>query len=133
MNRDAASGVTRFDTDRGPGTYQVWLGVDGPSGFMPVSTFLEYPLFPDASGKNVIIPPDADDDGTPDFIAALDGKEDGADSANEAARTTPRRRRELWEAWSKQLRVHPPIPQPDRAKQSHRSAAVVKSMVHARF
>ena len=71
VRRDSAAGITRADLDVGPGTYQACVGVEGPGGFMPVSNILEFPMFPDVAGKNVVIPSDTDGDGIPDFFAAF--------------------------------------------------------------
>ena len=92
VRRDSAAGITHIDTNLGSGTYQVWMGVEGPNGFMPVSNLLEYPLFPDASGNKVVVPVDTDGDGMPDFFAALSAtipnKRRGAESRF-ACRTNP--------------------------------------------
>ena len=101
VDRSSASGVIQRETDLGPGTYLVWLGVEGPSGFMPVSNLLHYPLFPDGSGKDVVIPAESRRKGVPDFLESLPAKD-------------ARRRElfELWESWKYDLNYRPPIPRP---------------------
>jgi hypothetical protein len=71
IEKGSAAGVTRFETAKGLGTYQVFAGVEGPSGFMPVSNLLEYPLFPEAGGSYAIFTVDADSNGTPTCVAEL--------------------------------------------------------------
>ena len=56
VERSSAEGVKRIETARGTGTYQVLIGVDGPTGFMPVSNVLEYPLFPRPDGRSALVP-----------------------------------------------------------------------------
>jgi len=130
VGRGSATGVARLTADFGPGTYQVWLGVEGPAGFMPVSNLLEYPLFPDASGENVVIPADADGDKIPDFlqkmVAVGSGKpgdgdldNDGIPDAQESAAgllhgkasgtSLERELVELWRAWAYDLNSRPPV------------------------
>jgi hypothetical protein len=101
VDRSPASGVIQRETDLGPGTYSVWLGVEGPGGFMPVSNLLHYPLFPDGSGKDVVIPAESRRKGVPDFLESLPAKD-------------ARRRElfELWESWKYDLNYRPPIPRP---------------------
>ncbi len=67
-----AGGVLAKQMTGGPGTYQVLLGIDGPDGFMPVSNFLEFPLFPSAEGSLVVRPePSEENGGVPSFLVGV--------------------------------------------------------------
>jgi hypothetical protein len=116
IRRDSAAEITQAELDRGPGTYQACIGVEGPSGFMPVSNVLAFPLFPDASGKNTVTPSDGGGDGTPDFIQSLppDDRQLGIRQGREpddiiSAGETPRNLRELWESWKTRLKIQSPV------------------------
>ena len=122
VRRDSAAGITHIDTNLGSGTYQVWMGVEGPNGFMPVSNLLEYPLFPDASGNKVVVPVDTDGDGMPDFFAALSATEElrsaqkDAESGAPVSEATSAFLRELWGSWRIQLSFDSPVTMLDSVK-----------------
>ncbi len=133
VNRSEADGVARLDTDRGPGHYLVLVGIEGAGGFMPVSNFLEYPLFPGGAGHNVIFP--SQTNGMPDFLIDRSPPdqmqnlreswpEDGAGAysaktiyAKEALGRLPdqnhQRLADLWKAWAWHLNQY--RSQPDSA------------------
>jgi hypothetical protein len=71
VEKGTAAGVVRYEVRYGVGSYNVLLGVEGPTGFMPVSNLLEFPLFPDDSGSNVRVPADSDHDGIPDYVERI--------------------------------------------------------------
>lgn len=66
VEKGPATGVKRQETDHGVGSYTVCLGVDGPTGFMPVSNLVEYPLFPSGSAQKTIML-EMDKNDLPDF------------------------------------------------------------------
>ena len=65
------AGTARREMTHGPGNYLVLVGAEGPAGFLPVSNFLDFPLFPDGDQKPRVYPRDTDADGTPDFIQTM--------------------------------------------------------------
>lgn len=68
VDSGAATDTIRREMTHGPGNYLIIVGPEGPAGFLPVSNFLEFPLFPDGKDKPQVFPRDTDADGTPDFI-----------------------------------------------------------------
>lgn len=66
-----AAEVTSFKADQGPGTYQAIVGVAGPNGFMPISNFLEFPLFPDRAGGFSVFPAVTNAARFPDFLLEI--------------------------------------------------------------
>jgi hypothetical protein len=46
IEKGSATGATRFPCDHGEGFYQAFVGVEGPTGFMPVSNLLKFSLPP---------------------------------------------------------------------------------------
>lgn len=70
IQKETAEGMKSWLPSSGPGNYHLWMGVEGPSGFMPVSNLVEFPLFLNPSGRLTIIPEDEDHNGQPDFLAA---------------------------------------------------------------
>lgn len=68
IEKGKAGGVLSYQAARGPGTYQAFLGVEGPQGFFPLSNLLEFPLFPDKSRGLVVFPTVTDPPGFPDFL-----------------------------------------------------------------
>lgn len=64
----AAANICRLEMKHGLGNYLILLGVEGPTGFLPVSNYLEFPLFTDGKDRPRIYPLDTNADGTPDFI-----------------------------------------------------------------
>ncbi len=91
----SAAGVPEKHLTSGVGTYQVLIGVEGADGFMPVSNFMEFPLFPTGDGNLVVVPelspgarvPDGFDDivtsGDPSLLHA-DSDGDGLSNEDEA-------------------------------------------------
>lgn len=75
IERATARNTTQKILSNGPGTYQVLVGVEGPSGFMPVSNLLEFPLFPEKSGELAIFPSAKDVPGFPDFLIRIMGQD----------------------------------------------------------
>jgi hypothetical protein len=67
----SANNSSQFNADRGPGTYQAFVGLEGPNGFMPVSNFLQFPLFPEKSGKNAVFPSATNAHRFPDFLLEI--------------------------------------------------------------
>ena len=53
------------------GEYHVFLGIEGPRGFMPVSNELVFPLFPDGSGGLCVFPKTDHFPKIPDFLIPL--------------------------------------------------------------
>ena len=53
---------------RGMGTYVAFVGVDGPTGFMPVSNLLQFPLFPERNGSLAVCPSTTQEAGVPDCL-----------------------------------------------------------------
>ncbi len=81
---ESAAGVPTKRMTHGFGTYQVLLGIEGPTGFMPVGNFLEFPLFPEADGSLAVRPTMSPTDRLPEFLDGIarigdDGRAD-ADS-----------------------------------------------------
>lgn len=64
----ADTAIRRF-FDR-TGDYQVFVGLEGPSGFMPVSNQMNFPLFPDEQGGLCVYPKAEKPLGVPQFILA---------------------------------------------------------------
>lgn len=71
IEKGPAEGMEKYDANRGPGSYQAFLGIEGVTGFMPVSNMVEFPLFPSGEGKCVVFPPATKEPGFPDFLAAI--------------------------------------------------------------
>jgi hypothetical protein len=71
IERGPAANVTRFAIASGPGVYQVFAGVEGPAGFMPVSRPLQFPLFPEKNGGLAVMPSMTNPNGFPDFLVDL--------------------------------------------------------------
>ena len=130
VDKGSADGIAEKSTDTGIGTYSVWVGIDGPSGFMPVSNLLHYPLFPDVSGKNIVVPSETHRKGVPDFLEALsmkgqaqgevarsggdkasgnDGSPKSAVGDKEPPSRTQRDLVELWNSWSYDIRNRLPL------------------------
>lgn len=63
----SAKGELSTSISDGPGAYCVLVGVNGPNGFMPVSNFLMFPLFPREDGNTEMMP-EARPDGIPKFL-----------------------------------------------------------------
>ncbi len=107
IHNDSAAQTLRLAVDRGVGTYQALVGVEGPSGFMPVSNLSEFPLFPDGTNGFEIIPKDSNNDGTPDFIEKLQHSTKNSPE-NIAEITTISSDQEqifLWKAWQWDLKT----------------------------
>ena len=51
VDQRSASGSAEWPVRYGWGDYRVFLGVEGPHGFMPVSNLLEFSLFPSKAGQ----------------------------------------------------------------------------------
>jgi hypothetical protein len=68
VEKGPATGDLRHTPAQGVGTYAVFVGVEGPGGFMPVSNFLQFPLFPERDGRFVVTPSTTDGEGVPDFL-----------------------------------------------------------------
>ena len=68
IERGPAADVIRFPIEWGPGVYQVFVGVEGPGGFMPVSQPLQFPLFPEKNGGLAVFPSMTNPTGFPDFL-----------------------------------------------------------------
>jgi hypothetical protein len=64
----SATGSAEWPVRYGWGDYRVFLGVEGPRGFMPVSNMLEFPLFPSSNGQVEVIPADANRNEIPDRV-----------------------------------------------------------------
>lgn len=132
VEKGAGGGAARWETKSGPGTYHVWLGVEGPGGFMPISNMLSFPLFP-SGGKYVVVPPDANGNAMPDLLESLvmldgivdpsaDRDNDGIPDVQESAagdlvpksNATDEEKRlvELWNGWSYTLRNRSPVSRP---------------------
>jgi len=71
IEKGTAKGVVKYDADRGTGTYQIFVGVEGPNGFLPVSNLLQFPLFPEASGRRTVFPPATNPEKFPDFFLKI--------------------------------------------------------------
>ncbi len=134
VEKGKASGITRLEMTHGFGTYLVILGVEGPAGFLPISNFSHFPLFPDGDGPPVVVPRDSDSDGTPDFVGTMlesgvaeeldvaadqDTDGDGLTDIEEAgpqviapaspAATESRQLLRLWGQWQYELKNHRPV------------------------
>ncbi|MDR3401040.1 MAG: hypothetical protein P4L99_00970 [Chthoniobacter sp.] len=59
----------------GVGTYVAFVGVEGPDGFMPVSNYLQFPLFPERDGSMAVLPATSSGDGVPDCLRDALGAE----------------------------------------------------------
>lgn len=69
VERGAAEGVLRYDAARhGAGSYLILLGADGPTGFLPVSNYLHFPLFPEKGGGCAVLPTVTNVRRFPDFL-----------------------------------------------------------------
>lgn len=62
---------SRLSTFRGTGNYKVMIGVEGPSGFMPVSNIVDYPLFAEGADNGVVYPKVTNPNGFPDFLVRI--------------------------------------------------------------
>ncbi len=129
VEKSTAAEVKQRAITFGVGSYQVWIGVDGPAGFMPVSNVLYFPLFP-AAGGFVVIPSDSDGNRVPDFLETAvtanpavdptaDRDNDGLPDIQESAQPDPhpkpsateteKRLAKLWSAWRYELKTRPPV------------------------
>lgn len=111
IKNDSANGVTRLESPRAVGIYQVFAGVEGPNGFMPVSNLVEYPLFPQPGGNLAVIPQDKNGDGTPDFLDEIMAKypQQQPDDREAPLAEADYRLLELWRAWEYNLKNRPPV------------------------
>ncbi len=62
-------GEVAFTPDTVPASYVAFVSVMGPSGYMPVSNVLLYPLFPTTSGSSSLWPEDKNRNNTLDVIS----------------------------------------------------------------
>jgi hypothetical protein len=133
VEKGAPAAGAEWRTAHGDGNYQVCLGVEGPTGFMPVSNLLFFPLFPAGEGKLEVIPADSEGDGIPDVLkgAWTAGRsEDGEPDADADADGVPDREEApegtfalkegrnsdpalarllwLWKGWEYDLKSRPP-------------------------
>ncbi|MGH8047472.1 MAG: hypothetical protein ACREKL_09520, partial [Chthoniobacterales bacterium] len=67
INKGSAGGNVRHPVQE-TGTYVAYVGVEGPTGFMPVSNCLEFPLFPTKSGGVELFPTATNPDHVPDYL-----------------------------------------------------------------
>jgi len=70
VEKDAATGDLQHAVAQGMGSYVAFVGVEGPNGFMPVSNFLQFPLFPELDGHMAVVPAVTNADGLPDSVRA---------------------------------------------------------------
>jgi hypothetical protein len=119
VENGSATGSAEWPVRYGWGDYRVFLGVEGPHGFMPVSNLLEFPLFPTEKGQVEVIPADQNRNEIPDLLekyATAQGEllEDVRNALNApiAARTPAIRRLtadeirliRLWQSWDNNLK-----------------------------
>jgi len=74
---------------RKAGEYHVFLGIEGPGGFMPVSNELNFPLFPDGRGGVCVYPETRKMPGVPDFVLDVMTDEEKERLAREVAEGDP--------------------------------------------
>ncbi|MFD2256312.1 hypothetical protein ACFSSA_06475 [Luteolibacter algae] len=72
-----AAGQSSIAVADGIGSYRVFLCVNGPTGFMPVSNMISFPLFPSSDGGVECVPADKNRDNIPDAIAQIIDHGDG--------------------------------------------------------
>jgi hypothetical protein len=100
VDKRPAQDMNSYAMKHGPGTYQVLVGLTGPSGFMPVSNLLHFPLFPETDGGFSILPSVTDPSGTPNFLLETSHPENSREKpeTNEAIARN-KRYEQLWRRW----------------------------------
>ena len=81
--------------DSGQGSYHVFLVVDGPAGWLPVSNVLNFPLFPADGDTLACIPEGSDRNKIPDRIESIHSKLKQNQNISESERHTLA----LWHVW----------------------------------